>query len=92
MSSSKESDVMSLEQDETGDPSPQSIQYEELLEVVVRAVEKLKIDWPDERQEDHLESKLNEHFLCHASVFLSSLISMLTWQDFTFQPQRLHVL
>ncbi len=52
MSSSKEFDVMSLEQDETGDTSPQSIQYEELLEVVVRAVEKLKIDWPDERQED----------------------------------------
>lgn len=57
MSSSKEFDVMSLEQDETGDSSPQSIQYEELLEVVVRAVEKLKIDWPDERQEDSSETE-----------------------------------
>lgn len=63
LSSSEEVDVASLDQDETGDSSSQSIQYKELLELVIRAVEKLKIDWPDEKQKDHPKSKLDEHFL-----------------------------
>ncbi|KAL0164213.1 hypothetical protein M9458_039966, partial [Cirrhinus mrigala] len=37
--------------------------YEELLEVVTRAVEKLKIDWPAEKQAEPQRSKLDERFL-----------------------------
>ncbi|ROL50582.1 hypothetical protein DPX16_1125 [Anabarilius grahami] len=37
--------------------------YEELLEVVTRAVDKLKIDWPTERSETKPKSKLDERFL-----------------------------
>ncbi|ROK87100.1 hypothetical protein DPX16_10240, partial [Anabarilius grahami] len=37
--------------------------YEELLEVLTRAVEKLKIEWPAKKQEVRQESKLDECFL-----------------------------
>ncbi|KAI2659312.1 tRNA-5-methyluridine(54) 2-sulfurtransferase [Labeo rohita] len=40
--------------------TPQSVQYEELLEVVTRAVEKLKIDWPAESQAEPQRSRLEE--------------------------------
>ncbi|KAI2645311.1 Transposon Ty3-G Gag-Pol polyprotein [Labeo rohita] len=43
--------------------TPQSVQYEELLEVVTRAVEKLKIDWPTESQAEPQRSRLDERFL-----------------------------
>ncbi|KAI2653704.1 Transposon Ty3-G Gag-Pol polyprotein [Labeo rohita] len=43
--------------------TPQSVQYEELLEVVTRAVEKLKIDWPAESQAEPQRSRLDERFL-----------------------------
>ncbi|KAL0172229.1 hypothetical protein M9458_032540, partial [Cirrhinus mrigala] len=46
-----------------GASSPQSPQYEELLEVVTRAVAKLKIDWPVESQAEPQRSKLDERFL-----------------------------
>lgn len=42
--SSEKVDVVSIDQDETGDLSPQSIQYKELLEVVTHVVAKLNID------------------------------------------------
>ncbi len=45
------------------DSSPQSIQYEELLEVVTHAVAKLYINWPTEQQSKHSKSKLDERFL-----------------------------
>ncbi len=48
---------------ESVDEPPQSLQYEELLEVVTRAVHKLKIDWPAEQQTKSRGSKLDEHFL-----------------------------
>ncbi|ROK23427.1 hypothetical protein DPX16_16471 [Anabarilius grahami] len=50
---------------ETGDEDPPSSSpaYEELLEVVTRAVDKLKIDLPAERGEVKAKSKLNERFL-----------------------------
>ncbi|KAI2647437.1 Transposon Ty3-G Gag-Pol polyprotein [Labeo rohita] len=38
-------------------------QYEELLEVVTRAVAKLNIDWPAEKQAELQRSKLDERFL-----------------------------
>ncbi len=41
----------------------QSPQYEELLEVVTRAVAKLNIDWPAEKQAEPQRSKLDERFL-----------------------------
>ncbi len=41
----------------------QSPQYEELLEVVTRAVAKLNIDWPAEKQAEPQKSKLDERFL-----------------------------
>ncbi|KAL0160072.1 hypothetical protein M9458_043797, partial [Cirrhinus mrigala] len=43
--------------------SPQSVQYEELLEVVTRAVAKLNIDWPAEEKAAPQKSKRDERFL-----------------------------
>ncbi|KAI2665230.1 UDP-sugar-dependent glycosyltransferase 52 [Labeo rohita] len=43
--------------------APHSPQYEELLEVVTRAVAKLNIDWPAEKQAEPQRSKLDERFL-----------------------------
>ncbi|KAL0147294.1 hypothetical protein M9458_057396 [Cirrhinus mrigala] len=54
---SEEADIESVEE------TPQSEQYEELLEVVTRAVEKLKIDWPAESHSEPQKSKLDERFL-----------------------------
>ncbi|KAL0161017.1 hypothetical protein M9458_044742, partial [Cirrhinus mrigala] len=41
----------------------ESVQYEELLEVVTHAVEKLKIDWPAKSQAEPQRSRLDERFL-----------------------------
>ncbi len=58
-SSSEEIDVGSAEY-----VSPSlSPQYEELVEVVTRAVAKLNIDWPAERQVEPQRGKLDERFL-----------------------------
>ncbi len=47
------------------DLPPQSVLFEELLEMVTRAVAKLNIEWPAEREcQEHLKSKLDECFLC----------------------------
>ncbi len=51
------------EEMESVDEPPQSLQYEELLEVVTRAVDKLNIDWPAEQQTESRGSKLDERFL-----------------------------
>lgn len=45
MASSKEDDVEVIKEVETADLPPNFIQYKELLEVVTRAVDKLKINW-----------------------------------------------
>ncbi|KAI2663485.1 DNA-directed RNA polymerase subunit beta' [Labeo rohita] len=45
------------------EPLPQSPQYEELLEVVTRAVAKLNIDWAVEEKAEPQRSKLDERFL-----------------------------
>ncbi len=58
LSFSKEVDMESVEYS-----PPQSPQYEELLEVVARAVAKLNIDWPAEKQAEPQKSKLDECFL-----------------------------
>ncbi len=42
--------------------SPVSVAYSELVDVVLRATEKLSIDWPDEPRESQ-SSKLDERFL-----------------------------
>ncbi|KAI2645137.1 Transposon Ty3-G Gag-Pol polyprotein [Labeo rohita] len=57
--SSEEVDVVSV--DEAA--APQFPQYEELLEVVTRAVAKLSIDWPAEPLVEPQKSKLDERFL-----------------------------
>ncbi|KAL0148327.1 hypothetical protein M9458_056389 [Cirrhinus mrigala] len=59
LSSSEEVDVESV--DEVS--APLFPQYEELLEVVTRAVAKLNIDWPAEPQVEPQKSKLDERFL-----------------------------
>ncbi len=61
--SSEEVDVMSVNTDKTVDSPPQSIAYEELVEVVTRAVVKLNIEWPAEKQDARPKSKLDESFL-----------------------------
>ncbi len=59
----KEEDV------ESPDYSPiQSPQYEELLEVVTRAVAKLNINWPADNQTEKQRSKLDERFLRSKSL------------------------
>ncbi|KAL0186202.1 hypothetical protein M9458_017872, partial [Cirrhinus mrigala] len=59
ISSSEEVDVGSVEDV----LAPQFPQYEELLEVVTRAVAKLNIDWPPESLVEPQRSKLDERFL-----------------------------
>ncbi len=46
----------------------QSPQYEELLEVVTRAVAKLNIDWPADNQTEKQRGKLDERFLGSKSL------------------------
>ncbi len=46
----------------------QSPQFDELLQVVTRAVTKLNIDWPAENQTEQQKSKLDERFLHSKSL------------------------
>ncbi len=57
LSSSEEGDG------ESTDEPPQSAQYEELVEVITRAVAKLHLEWPAEKQAEPSKSKLDERFL-----------------------------
>jgi len=63
LSSSEEFDVQSVDTAETGDSSLQSPASEKLMEVLTRAVEKLSIEWPADKQESHSKNKLDERFL-----------------------------
>ncbi len=64
LSSSEEGGDASAERDESVDLPPQSVLFEELLKVVTRAVAKLNIDWPAEKEcQEHPKSKLDECFL-----------------------------
>ncbi len=63
LSDSEELDVASANARDTEDSPPQSRAYEELVEVVTRAVERLIIDWPAERDDVRSEGKLDERFL-----------------------------
>ncbi len=64
LSSSEEGDDASADRDESVDLPPQSVLFEELLEVMSRAVAKLNIDRPAEKdQQEHPKSKLDERFL-----------------------------
>jgi hypothetical protein len=66
LSASEEVDVLSIEGGDFGDDSPPRVPaYEELVEVVSRAVAHLKIDWPQDKQEVQVKSKLDERFLQH---------------------------
>ncbi len=48
---------------DTEDSPSQSRAYEELVEVVTKAVEQLCIDWPAEREDDRSRGKLAKHIL-----------------------------
>ncbi|KAL0201381.1 hypothetical protein M9458_004568, partial [Cirrhinus mrigala] len=61
ISSSEE--IEEIEEIESADEVPHSPQSGELLEVVTRAVAKLNIDWPAEKQTEPQRSKLDERFL-----------------------------
>ncbi|KAG1961314.1 hypothetical protein F2P79_005480 [Pimephales promelas] len=65
LSSSEELDVESIDVDtvETGDSPAQSPAQQELMDVLTRAVQKLSIDWPIEKKESRVKSKLDERFL-----------------------------
>lgn len=63
LSSSEEVDVVGIDQDKPEDLPPQSIQYQELLELMTRAVAKFKIESPTKKQDYHPKSKLHEHFM-----------------------------
>lgn len=59
LSSSKEVDVLSITAGETKALPPHSPAYEELVEVVTRAVAKLNFDWLTESQDACPKSKLD---------------------------------
>ncbi len=58
LSDSEELDVLSANAKYTEDSPHQSHAYEELVEVVTRAVERLSIDWPAEREDLCSKSRL----------------------------------
>ncbi|XDV31836.1 hypothetical protein PO909_002785 [Leuciscus waleckii] len=62
LSSSEELDAVSIDT-ESEDSPPQSHAFEELLDVVTRAVERLSIEWPEDSQGIRSKSKLDERFL-----------------------------
>ncbi|CAM4693006.1 unnamed protein product [Leuciscus chuanchicus] len=62
LSSSEELDIVSIDA-ESEDSPPQSHAFEELLDVITRAVERLSIEWPEDRQGARSKSKLDERFL-----------------------------
>ncbi|XDV19881.1 hypothetical protein PO909_025279 [Leuciscus waleckii] len=62
LSSSEELDGVSIDA-ESEDSPPQSHAFEELLVVITRAVERLSIEWPEDRQGARSKSKLDERFL-----------------------------
>ncbi len=57
LSSSEEGDG------ESADEPPQSAQYDELVEVITRALAELNLEWPAEKQSEPSKSKLDERFL-----------------------------
>ncbi len=63
LSDSEELDVASANAIYTEDSPPQSHAYEELVEVLTRAVERLNIDWPAERECVRSKSRLDERVL-----------------------------
>ncbi|CAM4622583.1 unnamed protein product [Leuciscus chuanchicus] len=62
LSSSEELDIVSIDA-ESEDSPPQSHAFEELLDIITRAVERLSIEWPEDRQGARSKSKLDERFL-----------------------------
>ncbi len=59
---------MSTDRDKAVNLPPQSVSFEELLEVVTRAVGKLNIEWPaDKEHQERPKSKLDKRFLCSRS-------------------------
>ncbi len=74
LSDSEELDVVSANTRDTEDSPPQSRAHEELVEVVTRAVERLSIDWPAEREDVRSKGKLDECFLpSHAQLQVRGL-------------------
>ncbi|CAM4608253.1 unnamed protein product [Leuciscus chuanchicus] len=63
LSGSEGSDNLNIEAGESETPSSHSPAFEELLEVVTRAVGKLNIEWPPDKQEATKKSMLDERFL-----------------------------
>lgn len=51
LSSSEDLDVVSIDAEDFEDSPPHTPAYEELMEVMTRAVAKLNIEWPAEKQE-----------------------------------------
>ena len=68
-SSSEELDVLSIDSEKSKstireeDSQSSSPAYEELVDVITRAVEKLNIEWPAEKRDARPKSKLDERFL-----------------------------
>lgn len=74
LSSSEEVDVLSNEAGDFEDSPPLSPAYEELLEVVTRAIAKLNIKWTAEKQKAQKTSKLDKHIpLCRGLSFFPNL-------------------
>ncbi|XP_077096053.1 E3 ubiquitin-protein ligase TRIM65-like [Siphateles boraxobius] len=69
LSAPEEVDVLSIEADDCEQDSPvHGHAYEELIEVVTRAVVRLNISWPHDEQGMQVKSKLDERFLQHRGL------------------------
>ncbi len=61
-------ELLGTEAGEIAESSPlHSSAYEELVDALSRAVVKLNINWPQEKQEVQVKSELDERFLQHSS-------------------------
>lgn len=64
LSTSEEGDVLSIDADDRDLSTPsRGLGYEELVEVVTRAVARLNISWPQHEQETQVTSKMDERYL-----------------------------
>ncbi len=92
LSDSEELDVVSANAMYTDDSPPHSHAYEELVEVVTRAVERLNINWQAEKEDVHSKSRLDERFLpscaqpqCWGFPFFPDLHTEV-WQQHAYTP------
>lgn len=88
LSSSEELDILSIEASDLGDSPTQSPQYEELVQIVIRAVAKLNICWPAEKWEAQKKTaSCSQKHNLHVGACRSFRISLRRCED----PGKSHI-